>query len=496
MSLDPLVMQKLREWRKSTLLFATEAIPGFVPSEQQVDLFKAMDSGAKRITIRSGHGTGKDTGASICILHFLTTRPYAKVVCTAPTARQLNDILWSELSKWMRQSVVADEFVIQNDKIFCKESPKEWWARAVSTNARASKEEQAETLAGFHGDHLLIVVDEASGVPDPTFIPLEGALTQEDNKTLLIGNMTKSAGYFYDSHFHKEISKAWLKLHWNSEESTNVDPAYPLYMANKYGRDSDVYRIRVLGDPPVESGDTLIPLSWGIQCVGNKLDEDPENPLYISVDVARYGEDSSVVLPRRGPIILPWQSYKGINTISLAQHALVDYQEMEADGICVDVIGVGAGVVDWLERKKVPGLVEVNVAEKSSDDKKFRRLRDELWWAVRENCAKARYSFPDVKPPGETESLGEQLANELASVRYEYIGSQLVVESKKSLKLRGIASPNIADALCISEDMYSLAHMLWPSKSKKMKKLEESRRFSPAYRQQESIPGQYDWMVH
>ena len=141
------------------------------------------------------------------------------------------------------------------------------------------------------------------------------------------------------------------------------------------------------------------------------------------------------------------------------------------------------------------GLVEVNTAEKSSDPTKYRRLRDELWWMVRENCAKARYSFPDVKPPGETESLGETLANELASVRYEYNGSQLVVESKKALKLRGVASPNIADALCISEDVYSLAHKIFPSKTKKQKEL-EARRSSAAYPgRHTSLPGQHDWMV-
>ena len=212
------------------------------------------------------------------------------------------------------------------------------------------------------------------------------------------------------------------------------------------------------------------------------------------MDVARYGEDASVILPRRGPVILPWESYSGINTISLASNALKEYQTMEADGICVDVIGVGAGVVDWLERKRVPGLVEVNVAEKSSDPTKYRRLRDELWWNVRENCAKSRYSFPDIKPPGETESLGATLANELASVRYEFVGSQLVVASKKSLKLRGVASPNIADALGISEDMYSLAHMIFPTKTKKQRKMEERRRFSPAYPDGGSS-GRLDWMA-
>ena len=94
------------------------------------------------------------------IVWFMTTRPYAKVVCTAPTNRQLHDILVSEISKWLRQSTVADEFVIHKDIIYHREAPKEWWIRFISPSVRATKEEQAETLAGLHGDHLLIVVDE------------------------------------------------------------------------------------------------------------------------------------------------------------------------------------------------------------------------------------------------------------------------------------------------------------------------------------------------
>ena len=194
------VLDRLKAWRSSPLQFVHDCVEA-TPSDQQAEgLFKFPTT--KRMTIRSGHGTGKDAFASWMILWFMATRSYAKVVCTAPTNRQLGDILWSELSKWLRKSKFTDEFVIQKDKMFHKSAPKEWWCRAVSPSVKSSKEEQAETLAGFHGDHLLIVADEASGIPDPVYIPLEGALTQEDNRVLLIGNMTQNAGYFYDSHFH------------------------------------------------------------------------------------------------------------------------------------------------------------------------------------------------------------------------------------------------------------------------------------------------------
>ena len=263
----------------------------------------------------------------------MCTRAFAKVACTAPTARQLADILWSELSKWFRKSKISSEFVIQKDKIFQKDNPKQWWCRAISVSAKASKEEQAETLAGLHGDHLLIVVDEASGVNDPVYIPLEGALTQEDNKVVLIGNMTRNQGYFYDSHFHSSISKDWEKLHWDSRKSSNVSKEYPIYMAQKYGEDSNVFRIRVAGEPPLDDERTFIPLAWAQQCIGNEIIENEEDPLYLSVDVARYGEDKSIILPRKGMIVKPWEMHQKMSTIELGGHVLADFREMGADGI-------------------------------------------------------------------------------------------------------------------------------------------------------------------
>ena len=204
--MNPYVLRKLKEWRHSPLLFVTECI-GATPSTQQAKALASFGK-SKRTSIRSGHGTGKDAFASWIIFWFMVTRPFAKVACTAPTARQLNTVLWSELSKWQRKSsILQDEFVIQKDKLFHKHSKEEWWCRAISPAVKASKEEQAETLAGLHGDHLLIVVDEASGVPDPIFVPLEGAMTQEDNRVLLIGNPTKNTRYLHETQSDPQIIK-------------------------------------------------------------------------------------------------------------------------------------------------------------------------------------------------------------------------------------------------------------------------------------------------
>jgi hypothetical protein len=406
--------------------------------------------------------TGKDACASWIVLWFMTTRAYPKVVCTAPTARQLADILWSEISKWLRKSILTDEFILQKDKMFHKDAPKEWWCRAVSPSVKASKEEQAETLAGFHGDHLLIIADEASGIPDPVYIPLEGAMTQEDNKVLLIGNMTRNTGYFYDTHFHNEIRKDWKRLHWDSRYSSNVDPSYPKYMATKYGEESNVFRIRVTGDPPLDAENTLIPLAWALQCIGNETLDNPEEPLYLGVDVARYGEDKSIILPRQGLKILPWEEFSGMNTISLAGHVVKTFNELKAEGAGVDEIGVGAGVIDWLHKKPDGHRIfhGISTSNSSSDITKYNRLRDELWVMMREKCMKMQYSFPAGTKL--EEEMSNELCNELAAPTYDFnLQGGYKVESKRQMKIRGVASPNIADALGLTEYFYNIAFNLW-----------------------------------
>jgi len=454
--------------------FDWSKVPGYDgPSSQQADALKEIGQ-SKRTSIRSGHGTGKDALASWLIYWFMTTRAYGKVACTAPTGRQLNDILWSELAKWHRYLYFADEFVIQKDKMFHRDSPREWWCRALSPSVSANKEAQAETLAGLHAPHLFIIVDEASGVHDPVFVPLEGALTQEDNKVLLIGNPTKNSGYFHETQFDPKIMGKWLRFHWDSRKSSNVTEEMINYFLEKYGEDSNVFRIRVAGEPPVDAENTLIPLNWAMECVGNSYIVNVDEPKYISCDIARYGEDASIILPRQEFKIEPWKTFRKMNTAELAGHIMQSFIDDNAEGIGIDGIGIGGPVADILYKKKNGRKFthEVNVSTSSTDPKRFNRLRDELWWKMRDNCQNRLYWFPDidVKYGGLTLNMGQELANELAMPTYDpdHGGRGVIkIESKPELKRRGLVSPNIADALGISEFFYGSAFNLWGRAEKK-----------------------------
>jgi hypothetical protein len=332
----------------------------------------------------------------------------------------------------------------------------------------------------------MVICDEASGINDPVYTTLEGALTQEDNWSILIGNMTKNAGYFYESHFHHEHSKDWQRLHWNSEDSSNVKQSYCQYMATKYGKKSNVYRIRVLGEAPLDSENTLIPLAWAQQCIGNDIAVAEDEPLYLGVDVARYGEDKSIILPRHGLVVNPWKEFHGMNTIDLGGHILERYDMLDAEGLAIDEIGVGAGVTDWIHKHGHPRCFGVNVSAASSDITKYDRLRDELWVNVRDKCMKGIYSFPDELNIDGI-ALGQELANELAAPHYDFnANGGIKVESKKDMKKRGVASPNIADALCLTEYFHTMASRVWP-KSSRVKK---SRR-----RRDAANLGRDAWMV-
>jgi hypothetical protein len=486
---DESIIRRLKAWKQSPLLFGQECMH-FNPSDQQAEALHVFPK-TRRLSIRSGHGTGKDAlVGGVLIPWFLVTRTFPKVVCVAPTARQLSDILWSEISKWMRQSLVADEFTIQRDKIFQNDNPREWWCRAISPSAKASPEEQVESVAGIHGEHLLWVIDEASGCVDPIFIPIEGSCTQEDNNIILIGNMTRNQGYFYDSHFHTELKKVWTNLHWDSRKSTNVKQSYCEYMETKYGVDSNIFRIRVAGEPPSGDDNTLIPLAWAEQCVGNEISVAEDEPLYDGVDVARFGDDDSVILPRVGNLVNPWETYNGMQTIDLAMRVRFHLIENEAMGCAVDEIGVGAGVVDWLAKHNTQNLFGVNVSSASSDISKSDRLRDQLWLTVRDKCMRQQYSFPTTKAYGDVLSQGQMLANELASLRYSFNShGGYKVESKKDAKKRGIPSPNIADALCLTEYFNAYASQVF--RPQKRRTSQDRWKNIPG----NNVPTQHSWQT-
>lgn len=428
-------------WRKGGPARFAKEVFGADPTEQQWKASKAIVE-KRRVSIRSGHGTGKSTFMAWAVIWFLACYFPAKVPATAPTSHQLEDVLWSEIAKWHRKmgerfKALADQFEWSAGAFRMKSAPNESFAVA-----RTSRPERPEALQGFHSEHILFLIDEASGVSDNVFEVAEGALSTDGAFVLMAANPTRQSGYFFDSH-HK-MRATWAALHWNGEESPMVSRQYVENMEKKYGRHSPIFKVRVLGDF-VGAADGVISLEL---CEAARIREVALNesaPIVWGLDVARFGDDSTALAKRQGNYQLcPIEEWWGKDTMQTTGLIKAEWDKTPAAvrpaAINVDVIGIGAGVVDRLKELGLPA-VGVNVAEAESanaiPDIQFSRLRDELWWKGRV-WLEAR----DCKLADDDETIGE-----LTTPTYAILSNgRIKVESKDEMKKRGVKSPNRADA--------------------------------------------------
>lgn len=372
------------------------------------------------------------------ILWFLACYFPAKVPATAPTSHQLEDVLWSELATWHRKlaehcPALAVEFEWTAGAFRMRSSPSESFAVA-----RTSRPEKPEALQGFHAEHILFLIDEASGVPDNVFEVAEGALSTDGAFVVMAANPTRQSGYFFESH-HK-MRASWATLHWSGEDSPMVSRQYIESMAKKYGVHSPVYKVRVKGDF-VGAADGVISLEM---CEAAKIRDVMLNaraPEIWGVDVARFGDDSSALAKRKGNWLKePVREWWGKDTMQTTGLVKAEYDAATEKPVAIniDVIGIGAGVVDRLKELGLPAI-GVNVAESeavNSGERQFNRLRDELWWRGREWFEAKDCHFDD-----------DETIAELTTPTYTILSNGLIqVERKDDLKKRGVKSPNRADA--------------------------------------------------
>lgn len=424
-------------WRANPTQFVVEALRA-TPEPWQAEALDAINL-HDRIAVRSGHGVGKSTWLAWVILWWMLTRFPAKVPCTAPTAHQLEDVLWGELSKWYRRlpELLQSWLILKGDRLELADHPAESFAVA-----RTARKEQPEAFQGFHSQNLLFIADEASGIEDIIFEVGEGAMSTPGAKTLLTGNPTRTSGYFFDA-FNRDRAR-WHTKRVECGESSHVSPGYMADMLAKYGEESNIYRVRVLGEFPLSDDDVVIPL----HLVESAIDRDVGRTLYRQVwglDVARFGEDRSCLVKRQGNRYISHKVWNSRDTMQTAGIVANEYKISDAadrpSEILVDVIGIGAGVVDRMYELGLP-VRGINVGESpAAQDGRFIRLRDELWWRAREWFEKRDVSM----------SPDDDLIAELTSVKYKFTSAgKIQIESKDEMKKRGLRSPDIADAFVLT----------------------------------------------
>jgi phage terminase large subunit len=391
-----------------------------------------------RHSVRAGHGVGKGTLISILALWFPLAHYDAKAVLTANSQDQLRDNNWPEIKKWASRlpEQLRGKIQIDEERLYVTAAPE----MAFVVRRTASKA-NPEALQGIHAKHVLYLIDEASGIPDIVFEIAQGSLSTKGAMACMFSNPTRASGYFFDT--HNRLRHRWRTWVVNCEDVPRAR-GHIDEVIEAYGRGSNKYRVRVLGEFPTADDSTVIPLE--LVEAARRRDVAPRDvrPIW-GVDVARFGDDSSALAKRQGNVLLePVQEWHGKDTMQLVGLIMDAWMKTDDDKrpseIVVDVIGIGSGVVDRLAELDLP-VRGCNVAEVPSIDDKYSRLRDELWWRGRE-----WFAARDCFIPGD-----EKLVGELTGPTYDFASSgKLVVESKKDMRKRGVASPNKADAFLLT----------------------------------------------
>lgn len=388
--------------------------------------------------IRSGHGVGKTTLIAWTVLWFLMTKCPATILVTANSQDQLRDTNWPEISRW-RGKLPPDlqgQVEITAERVVLTGAPFECYAVA-----RTASKERPEALQGFHSENMLIVVEEASGIDEKVFELGQGTLSTPGAKALLAGNPTRNSGFFYRVFHDPAMRERWATMRVNSEDVPRARGHIDDVIA-AYGRDSNVYRVRVLGEFPIAEDDIVIPMDL-VEGATTRDVKPAGGDIIWGLDVARFGDDRTVLVKRQRNIVLEApRIWKSKDTMQVAGLVKRDYDDAphKPVSINVDVIGYGAGVVDRLMELNLP-VFGVNVAESAAVADEYQRLRDELWFRAR------KWFFDrDCFIPRD-----EGMVGELSSVHYEINSAgKIKVESKDSLKEAGLRSPDIADAFCLT----------------------------------------------
>jgi phage terminase large subunit len=409
-----------------------------------------------RVSVRSGQGVGKTALESWAVIWFLCCRPFPKVVCTAPTKQQLYDVLWAEIAKWMEKSLVKEILKWTKTKIYMVGFEDRWFATAKTAT-------RPENMQGFHEDHMLFICDEASGIADPIMEAILGTLSGEDNKLLLCGNPTRTSGVFYDSH-HKD--RDLFRTHKVScMDSSRTSKENIEMLIKKYGADSDVCRVRVYGEFPRAEPDAFIALELAETATEYEV-EPSGDTLNIGVDVARFGDDETVIAPRIGMkvfdlVVLHKQdtTYTAGTVLATIRDYLKEFKDIKNVRIKIDDDGVGGGVTDQLNAVineqgldyEVYPVHNNSTAENAEDDEHYNSLGTEIWARVR-NILQDHFSAivqgkePIVQLPNDS-----KLISQLTTRKYRIDSrGRIALERKDDMKRRGLSSPDRADAVVLA----------------------------------------------
>jgi hypothetical protein len=394
------------------------------------------EGGPVQIARASGHGVGKSTFIAMAVLFYMSTRPECVGTITANTERQLSNRTWRELAKWRARCITGHWFVMEKTKMFHVELPETWFVAAIPWS-----ENNSEAFAGQHERYTFMIFDEGSAVANVIYEVASGAMTTPGALWLVYGNPTRNTGFFYDI-FHK-LKHRWLTRHIDSRTAKAADKTYTARLVEDHGEDSDYVRVRVLGQFPRQSASQFISTEIVQEAVKRELAprEYDRYAIVLGVDVARFGDDRTVLVWRQGPKILKMLALDQLDLVQVYRHvqgAMRD-RSIPVATCFIDEIGLGAGLLDMCRRANL-NAIGVNASWRSNKPNVHGNIRIDLWDDMREWMRNA--DIPDDK----------RLIAALTGPEFTYRANSnlLLIEGKKDMKRRGLDSPDEADAVALT----------------------------------------------
>ncbi|MBW2675701.1 MAG: hypothetical protein JRD89_20235 [Deltaproteobacteria bacterium] len=459
----------MRRFRADASYFIETAFGDNLWSMQR-EILQTISSHSK-VAVKSCHGIGKTWLAARAALWFLFTRRPALVVTTAPTAHQVENLLWKEI------------------RIAWAHLPEELrgLGRCLNTQIKFVEPKTHEDIPGHigygrstddplqfqgvHGPHLMAIVDEAAGVDDEIYEALDTWSAGGEYRELLIGNPTRNDGKFYRAFQNPELHYSCLSVpventpNWTGEDTPDsirrllIQPEKVEEWASDWGEDSPTFLSRVKAEfPEGDATSILVPLSWMERAQQRTYEYTDESTRQVGVDVARFGVDQTCIACRIGPDLVRLRSYAG-KTDMLKVGALVvetvEWMQNTYGGhvlVLIDETGVGGGLVDILRPQSSQFVTYegVTFGAAAHDKEKFVCARDELLWGLRLLAATGN-NDPDLCiSAADTVEVG-RLCAQLSAMQYTYNErAKIKIESKDKIRERGLPSPDETDAVALS----------------------------------------------
>lgn len=415
-----------------------------------------------KTAVRSCHNAGKSRIASRIAAWFIDTfgEDDGFIVSTAPTYAQVHAILWEEIRGAAKQAAIHGHplpgRVLGSDQWKLDDGKLVGWGRKPA-------DADQHGFQGIHHRHMLVIVDEACGIPRQLWTAIEAITTGEDVHILAIGNPDDPNTEFGDI---CKPGSGWNVIGISAYDTPNFTgedfPAHilPLMLARswvedkkrRWGEDSPRYKSKVLGEFPDIGVDVLIPPSLIEAAQQRTLDA--TEPGILGVDVARYGTDTTVIYLRQGPVVRLIGEYAKQSTMETTGRVVQAARENPTAQLRVDGVGVGGGVVDRLVEQGY-AVVDMQAGAAPSDPNHYVNSRSEWFWTL-----KRLFETGDI----DIDPADDELAAQLGSIKYKITSrGQVQIESKDDMKKRGLPSPDRADAVMLTavDDLVADEDEVW-----------------------------------